>query len=420
MKIAKLVDKIKENGLRIPENGSGRNGKVLARDLEATLGDCFAKLKYGSDPIAMQHLNMRRAMAPMKAYRYTDLREGYKKLIFEDNNGWVLEEKYNGWRMIITFVKGHGFMVWGGNISDVDFLPVDYTEHVLFNSVPAYKVVPIDVDYDFALDTEAIPTGNVQMENGLYSSGSLDTLKAILGCLPETSIEMQRTQAKLEFYCFDLVIFYSETKPNFSASNDVRVSALDITLRKLHSNSVVFDCFNKAVRVFKDKKERLKGIWQRMGEGAILKHKDSTYVPGGRLRTHAIKVKRSMSGEIGDDIDAFITGWVSTPEWEKKGLIGGLKLGVFIEEGGERKLHHIATVSSMPDDMRELLSMNPHGIACLKEEYMYKVLVVDGQELSSRTNRLMHAEVDWPRGFRQSKRAEDCTFNLKRIEETKF
>lgn len=419
MKISQLIQKMKDNGVSLPETGTGRNGKVLARDLETALGDYFIKLKYGKDLIKRQHCQMRRKMTPMKAYRYDHLKREEQDILFEDDNKWIGEEKYNGWRMVITYVPGDGFCFWGGNLSDVDFLPVDYTEHILLGegSHPRNKIFHAVGYTKCCLDAEVLSHDDVETLDGFVTNNTLDAVGAILGSGKERAIELQKEGIKLEFMCFDHILFTTMGVPIFT---DKLIARKSLLAGALHLFSEEVDNFHLSVKTFINKKQVLNILWKQGQEGMVFKHLDQYYVPAGRLRTHAIKVKRTMSGEIGDDLDAFIDGWVETPEHLKDGLIGGIKLAVYIEEGGEKIKHHIATVTGMPDHVRQQLTMNLHGIPALQEEYYNKVLVVDGQELSNRNRKLMHARVDWDRGFRTDKSYLDCTIKLETIEEEKF
>ena len=175
-----------------------------------------------------------------------------------------------------------------------------------------------------------------------------------------------------------------------------------------------------------DKNALLRTFWNRGGEGAVLKHAKGAYIPGGRKKDIAIKIKRTMSGDIGDDLDAFISGYVNTIEWNKKGLIGGVELSVYLN-GNE---HVVATVSSMPDEVREQLTdhhwYDPTGEyesdrkPRLASQFYGKVLTIDGQELSARNKRLMHAKADWARGFRQDKDATQCVLSMEDFESAMF
>lgn len=413
MKINDLLDRIKANGLNLPESGSGRNGRILSVDLENVLGNYFTKLKY-KDPDELEHLKMRRWYVPPKAYRFKDLNDVDKKEVFRSDNGWVLEQKFNGWRMIITFVPGNGYMFWGGNISDVDFLPVDYTDKVVLCSRhPQNASFKYDYTNPFILDSEAICETDVEMLDSNYSNNTLDAVKAILGSDKARAIKLQAGHT-LDFHLFD----YVSHKPN--ADNDqFGKRGLDLDT---FMSTIGISQFHRTEQFYVDKKIKLQELWRMGHEGCILKNLEAQLIPGSRSKHINIKVKRSMSGAIGDDLDAFISGYILTKEWSKKDLIGGIQLSVY----SNGAVHHIATVTAMPDTIRHQLTLRHYNrdmhvtAVLLAPTYMNKVLVVDGQELSARNKMILHATVDWNRGFRKTKRAEDCIFNIEAVEKERF
>lgn len=431
----KLLKKMEENGVKLPHEGTGKNGRIINDDLEYVLGDYFARLKY-PNPVDQLHLKMRRQMVPMKAFRYDKLDVDAKESVLISNPDWYGEEKFDGWRMIITFIPGDGFRFWGGNISDVDFLPKDYTQHIslrvkagaeLYLSNPKDKlfegeqVRPTNLGNALyipcAFDCEALCYDNVLQLDGSLSNGTLQAVGAILGSDPPRALELQ-LEHELEFKCFDYAPAKEATcELEFDHALEHRTMLLSACLH-LTKHLTQFSIPN---RHYKDKSRALTGIWKRGGEGMILKNKNVGYAPGSRLKTHSIKVKRTMSGEIGDNIDAFISGYVLTEEWTLKGLIGGLKLSVYITGEDVPLEHHIATVSSMPDMLREQFTANDSKEGpTLAQEIYNKVVEVDGQELSSKNKKLMHARADWTRGFRPDKRPEDCTLQLQDLELEKF
>jgi len=411
MKTDKLIAELKARCLNLPHTGTGMNGRILARDLEHVLGSYYVEGKYPSTK-DQQHLKMRRDCIPMKAYRYDKLSTEYKENLWLSDS-WVAEEKFNGWRMMITFIPGSGLRFWGGNISDVDFLPVDYTDHVVIDGKH-----PQDVEFHYILsqpalfDSEVVCNDEVEMLDGMWSTNTLDAVKAILGCDTDRAQELQK-YADLEFHLFD-VITYNDTGS---------VKQHDLMFRRIILETVItqlkpFKHFYLVKQETENKKDFLRDVWRQGGEGVILKNLLSKYEPASRKKDIAVKVKRKVSGEIGEDIDAFIIGYTNTKEWEKRHLIGGIELGVHTEEGD---IHHIATVTNMPDSIRKMLSVTGlNGRPALNDNYMYKVLTIDGQELSGRNQKLMHAVVDWDRGFRYTKSASECLFKLKTIKQEMF
>ena len=424
--IEKLIAKMKEHQVSLPEYGRGIGGRVLAADLESTLGDFYLSFKYSADPHRKAHCELRRMFVPMKAYRYDKLDEDTKKTVLNDGNHWIAEKKFNGWRVMITYLPYSGFGIWGGNVSDVDFLPVDYTDHVLLAGLhPSDKSFALKHTHPFVIDAEVLCYDDVEGDDGLFSSSTLDAVGIILGGKPERAIEFQREGAELIFECFDCLLPQMKTARedrDFDNANiplTFRKEMLEVRLN-LVSEISQFHCVEHTTR---NKMSFLNNIWSEGDEGIILKEDTKPYVSGSRLRTHAIKVKRTMSGEIGDDIDVFVSGFVRSDFYDEAHKIAGVKLSVFVvDENDDTVRHHIATVTSMPDKIRDRLSFYdiPSQQPQLNDVYYNKVLVVDGQELSNKNRRLQHARVDWERGFRVDKCHYDCIIKLKQIEKERF
>lgn len=419
MKISQLKHIMIEHNISVPEKGTGRNGQVVARDLETAIGQHFLpNRKYNQRQL--EHLKLRLACPPMKAYRYDKLKPVEQNLIWESSD-WYAEEKYNGWRIQFTLIEGYGIMAWGANLSEVDFLPVDYTKHILLDGIPLSEIpAQTLVGYNL-IDTECVCHDDVETKAGLFATNTLDAVKAVLGSTSQRARELQRDGGvTLQFHVFDVVSFdLNHTKSLDIAEYAPVLQQISANARK--SKSTIFvkdmrlsgfaDHFPITKRAYGERKKRLlHKVWRKGGEGVIVKHLSAPYEPGSRLRTHAIKVKRTMSGEIGDDIDAFVSEVYQTEEWESKGLIGGVALSVILP--GE-EVHEIARVTSMPDNVRELITHDTKSV-------IGKVLVVDGQELSAHNKKLMHAKVDWVRGFRDTKSMLDCTFSIDQVEEVKF
>lgn len=426
MKIDQLVDKMMKLNVKLPL-GTGRDGAVLASDLERALGNHFyeerRKVADAAGLIRLDHLALRMRMDPMKAYRYDKLSAENQRIAMESEH-WYLEEKYNGWRIVLTYIRGHGFAAFGGNLSDVDHLPVDYTDKVMFvvHDHDGTKLVHI-TDKRFsecidavaaAIDTEVLCHTVVENRKGSFSSNTLDTVGTILSLPPSEATALQLGGAHLDFKAFDFVEFEG-MRPIFSVNYvNRRMRLLTEACHKSWPDSL-----QVAESTTADKASKLRTIWNRGGEGCVLKYARGNYVPGGRMKEVAIKVKRTMSGEIGDDIDAFVSGFVLTPEWTKLGLIGGVELSVYLNG----KEHVVATVSSMPDEVREALTLPPateNGMPSLREEFMFKVLTIDGQELSGRNRKLLHAKADWHKGFRTDKDAVQCALTVEDFESAMF
>ena len=56
------------------------------------------------------------------------------------------------------------------------------------------------------------------------------------------------------------------------------------------------------------------------------------------------------------------------------------------------------------------------GNPILKGKYYNKVLVINGQDMSPKAKRFMHAVADWNRGFRTEKSYLDCEMDEEFLE----
>lgn len=396
----KLLARIHMLNLEPPTEGTGLNKRVLNADLEEVIAQHY--ISEITDPNVVQHLKLRRSCTPMKSYRYDKLHLKEQQFMF-DSSDWIAEEKLNGWRMMLTYIPSSGFMAWGGNIG-VDCLPINYTEHLDLGGLPLFSTAGM-FHASFVMDCEAL----INDPHGFIGGSQLENLEKVLGGGPELVTAYKVEGVTVHLHAFDFLSVFDKL----------------LHKRKEHLRYVVAtvhrDNLHEVQWTTRSKKEYLNTIWRRGGEGVILKNKYSPYVPGSRDRHMSIKVKRTMSGEIGDEIDAFITGYTLTKEYSKEKLIGSIELSVYVAvEGKDPYAHVIANVSSMPDEWRERLTTHDiDGTPELDKEVYGLVLRVDGQELTNKNRLLQHAVIDWDAGFHQ-KNSTECTLDASYIEDTKF
>ena len=181
--------------------------------------------------------------------------------------------------------------------------------------------------------------------------------------------------------------------------------------------------FRFAEQYAKDKKAYFDSLVVNGAEGIVLKNLRSAYIPGiGNFRdkNSTIKLKRTMSMAGQTDIDAFVIGFTRGEEWDKAGLIAGLKMGVYLLDGDKRELHWIATVSGIPLLLRMQMSQVVYGEPELREDVYHRVLTIDGQDISARNQRIAHAKADWVVGFRTDKNEDQCVMMKSFLESQMF
>lgn len=421
MTYKRLVDKLMSLGLSLPKYGSGPNGKIMNRDVEDVIANYYAEeriLQQGGKGFEMRMLLKEVQLAA----RYDSLSEMEQEELFQDNNRWIMEEKYDGCRVVLCYHPEEGFTAWGRNRSVETMLPIEYTSKILVQNRPTFpgeshhEFLP---DYKglfsepFILDCEVLCDGIVENRDGSFSGSKLNAAVSLLSQNAKDSIAAQRSGAPLRIVMFDYLPVTQIVEPLESTLwLDTRFS---FEYRSAQLNKLMpLLPFERAKQWTMNKRLVYSELINNGGEGVIFKEKDAHYykgISGRRSKQVCVKMKRSLGAF--NDIDAFIGGYTRGTEWDEKGLIAGLKLHVFLtEHSGETCEYWIATVSGMPLELREKLSfIDINGNPCLKADYVGKVVTVDGQDISGRNRRIAHAVVDWNRGFREDKNMEDCILN---------
>lgn len=395
MKKSELLKRMQHIGLQVPSVGTGLNGRVTNEDL----ANCIAQYNYDNTKHRQpKNLARRMQISPMLAARMDQLTEESQAEILNSEH-WVAEEKYDGVRVMLFYDPEEGFSAFGRNREKLTQLPMDYSEKLLIGGKAGHTYKG-RYNIWFVLDTEVTTDGFVENAHGNFSGTGLGAVVATLNSDIAASHLAQRTTAPLTINAFD----YLDRTFMDMVYVDRRRCLQDIVERLGSAISV-------SVIAESNKLQFAQGIIARGGEGVILKHKRAPYFPGERPIHAQLKLKRTLVAQKGHDIDAYIDGGSVTPEWSKAGLIGAVNLYVRLldEQGNQTSAHHIATVSSMPLHIRELLSHREGDKITVNPEYIGAVVIVDGQDITSKNQRIAHARVNWNIGFRKDKNAEDCT-----------
>lgn len=416
MKTSKLLDTIERLGLRLPESGSGRNGRILSSDLENVIAAHYAKQhieRCRECGYTAHGFSMRRALGYVQlAARFDQLKPSEQAAAL-DSDDWVLEEKYDGCRIVLCYHPEEGFSAFGRNKSVQTFLPVEYTDKILipvkhaglthFQPLTAFSYI---YKRPFILDCEVLTEGLIENPDGYWSASHLNAVTALLAMDAKESRALQRTDAPLQIVPFDLL----------NVEGGVVNTAVPFQERR---EELVKFCnesglFQPSELWAVNKRQRLEMLLAAGKEGGMLKNLRKPYrcaIARRRFPDTCIKYKRTMTYARANDIDAYVIGYTLGDEYTPKGMIAGLKLGVHLvkSDGTVEQDYWIATVSGLPLELRRAMShMDSEGKVILKPEYYGRVVTVDGQDISGRNRRISHARIDWEVGFRVDKRPEDC------------
>lgn len=406
MKFEELAKLAKKLGAPLPTTGSGSNGKILNSDIEQAIARYVHSQETPSWGMR-QRLNIG---YPMLAMRYQDLNNTLQEEIWEDDTQWVAEEKHDGVRIMLFFHPTEGASAFGRNRSKKDCLPIEYTNNLLLNGKPLRE---FKAQYCCMLDCELTTDGYTELPDGTYASGR-QAVTAIISMSDSSHAINRQIDCRLQFNAFDCILFRDD-KPLLQEKYINRRTQLELFTKQHPNAGLVKTPFH-----YFDKRKLYNRILDKGGEGVVFKHTQGVYVPSvnGYRSKSVVKCKRSVVQSNASDIDCWIAGGIATDEYAKRHKVGALELHCYLKEcDGSLTEHWLATVSSMPDAIRDRISDNEGN---LREEYVGQVVTVDGQDISSRNRRINHAKVDWNIGFRVDKGPDDCIIDADFIDSQVF
>lgn len=375
--------------------------KLMKDDYILALRDWHLNRIYGSKDNIPWHLKFMLSIESLQlCRRIQSLKESDQQKVWESFD-WIAEEKIDGCRCAILWnASEKKFHFYSRNNSVTDYLPQDYSDTILVKSKD------FDYHYNFALDCEIIST-NPEVETNTHCLTQLQSTAALLALNPEDSKKIQN-KYPLKFIVFDCM--FDETDLMNSAWN-VRHAHAEKLSALLKDKG--FCCeLNKVVENTKDnpnaKRIFFEEVVDRNGEGIVLKNKNAAYHATSSRTIDCVKVKRSTSNTLTNDIDAFITDYVvGKDDTRNANMVVGFVFSVKMEkENGTIITHPIATCSNVSDFIKEDATViDANGNVSLNNDYYFRVATLQGQNISARNLRLTHAVID---SWRFDKNAESC------------
>lgn len=391
------------------------------KDLEKAVQSYYLK-KYKEENTLSPFMNKILTLdSPMLALQQKDKKlDSVRDSLWEDDNQWMFQEKVDGCRCMVCYDLDFGWDMYSRNKSITDCLPISYKTKLLMPEIKTEVLSKYGIK-SFIIDTELVPLQKQinAMANGveLVADTQLSLVTSILGSLDDLSHRMQETNP-LKFIAFDLVMLNGQWLTDYpllkrdkvlnGVINALKFAGMDIRLEKVQSTVV-------------DKHKFYERILSSDGEGVVAKDLNSKYDLLGKRAGEWIKIKRTVSQsllmeKIGDTVDAFVSGFTEgTPGTANAGLVGALEFSIYLtddfdnlilDEKGNPVTHHIATVSGITSELRQVISTkDEYGRVALNPNFYGKVATIDGQDISSRNYRFAHATFQ---GWRPDRSIESC------------
>ena len=393
-----LDSQCRELGLEVKQAGN----KLRKDDYVRALRNHFLLEKYGSvDNIPWSMKFMLSIECLQLCRRIQTLKESDQQKVWESDD-WIAEEKVDGNRMALLWdADEKQFHFFSRNNSMVDYLPQDYKDTIYITADN------FDYDKNFVLDAEVISTSPNIETNDTQCLTQLQSTSALLALNPDDSIAIQRNDP-LKFIVFDC-LYHDESYMDKPWIERHKQAELLCNILKEHNFNCELNTVIENTEYNKNKKrEFFDELIDNQKEGIVLKNKYAKYHATSSRTIDCVKVKRSTSDSLTNDIDAFITDYVvGNDDTRNENMVVGFIFSVRLEkEDGTIVNHNIAVCSNISDYIKEDATViDDNGNVSLNNDYYFRVATLKGQNISARNMRLTHAVIDT---WRLDKSADGC------------
>lgn len=388
----------RELGLVVKQAGN----KLRKDDYVRALRNHFLLEKYGSiDNIPWSMKFMLSIECLQLCRRIQTLKESDQQKVWESDD-WIAEEKVDGNRMALLWdADEKQFHFFSRNNSMVDYLPQDYKDTIYITSNK------FDYDKNFVLDTEVISTSPNIETNDTQCLTQLQSTSALLALNPDDSIAIQRNDP-LKFIVFDCLYHDESYMDKPWVERHKQTELLCNKLKEYNFNCELNPVIENTEYNKNKKREFFDELIDNQKEGIVLKNKYAKYHATSSRTIDCVKVKRSTSDSLTNDIDAFITDYVvGNDDTRNENMVVGFVFSVRLEkEDGTIVNHKIAVCSNISDYIKEDATViDDNGNVSLNNDYYFRVATLKGQNISARNMRLTHAVIDT---WRLDKSADGC------------
>lgn len=388
--------------------------KLKKQDYIFAIGDYYAQTDPRRGQFGFEFI--RKMESPMLAQRENYLKEKEQKAL-RTSDLYYWDTKEDGVRQLITYHPDEGFDFYSRGISVADCLPISYKNNIFLTvhrpTAGDWKGV---FDRPFILDCELVsnnPEVNtiVEKRGGVVTETVLQAVASLLGLAPEFSIEIQKDGCQLEFRSFTCIYDGEDIREQ---DEHQRRDKVEVWIKQLQLEGFAIQP-TKYVIEPEARADFLENIFQAGGEGVIVKRWDTPYISkNSRGRDRYVKIKRTTATMTGEDVDAFVSGYLAGKEESRQHQVGVLEFSILLDTLEGQKNHIIAYVGGLTEAERVAMTrLDEFGQPHLKDEYYNRVASIQGQAFSSRSMRMKHARIirdkDGTPAWRPDRSWQTCT-----------
>lgn len=315
---------------------------------------------------------------------------------------WVMEEKYDGERQILTYVPGTNARHFRGSEWAVELNPSP-SPNIAFRAttrVVGKNTGRLATNSKSITHLAAVPVpqrGPTVFDVELLHPDGFQTLRSIMGSLPDRAIELQREKGKVYAVVFDVLWFDGEDLRDRPFRERRSILRNWYETKMPPQDDAEYELYLSEVANTPEwKRNLLEDIQAQGGEGAMLKHVSGTYTDttrSGRRSSDILKVKPFVEDDV--VIYGFEQGkgeynqhkfgairfaqWVErrgvTPDMEKN-VLGGTDAmplwydhPMFLTDG---VLVHMGTCSGITDEQEAMFRADPDSFIGQVMEVRYQ------------------------------------------------
>ena len=378
-----------------------------AKDNNIDINYCPKSKQEVIDALAKHYSNTNRPgkaapleqVQPMLARDIFDLSQEEQKIILEDDNDWLAEEKLDGIRAIMHIGEtGNRFTTRERSVKTFSFREItDNLPHL--NTLQLSDWNGTIIDGEAILETQVIDTGATK------AYGTLSATSAVCNCSPEKAKALQGKYGYITYHVFDIIKYKGVSLLNrvFYERRKILVEMLDEMIKA----GIELNNIKLVPQVFKDKFKYYNRIVRTGGEGIMLKNQIGMYRIIGRSRS-VYKMKKHLT------VDGVISGYGKK---DFKGLIGSLLISVKDEEGVVREIAgvspNVLDIESEENGfmLRKEMTEIVDGKPTLKKEYYGRVVELLAFDWNKNL-RLYYARI---LRWRNDKTQDECTIDLSQV-----
>lgn len=343
------------------------------------------------------------ANSHMLCYPSAKLEDKGKSLLSSEN--WIMEPKYYGNRVFITYIKDFGIRLFSRGLKVSSLLNFDLTSFMSNSSKFMSFYSNSESVSSFLMD--GIIVSDSRLRRHIYDrhmdlEGNF--VSYVFSLEKRKCKEIQNLICPFKVIVFDLLSLNGVSLVNYPLIK--RKEFLKNTISNINT-----DLLHLTGEFSHNKEENLEKLIKLGYEGAVLKNKEQKYISGRRSKDIFVKIKRSGTSML-EDVDAFISGFKD----------GKIEFSTYVDDCGIIR-EKVVGYSEFPDQHSKKLNILDFSLSSFFEENVLtpssigRVYSISLGNYDPMIGLFRKVKPNWKRGLRTDKNKFQCVLNRKDVHE---